>query len=94
MPKHNAAHRQARPAIAPARFDFTVRTVRAQPGGKFIEGSEFRCSSIQDAKNSADRIQREFDEDCDPCRAYVYGSGSPVPVYAGMQFVERYYGRN
>jgi hypothetical protein len=68
-----------------ARFDYTVKTVRALPGGHFQEGGEFNCGSPADAKSAADRLQREFDADSDPCRTYVYRKGDNIPVYAGLQ---------
>ena len=67
------------------RFDYTVKTVRALPKGIFVDGGEFNCGSPADAKSAADRLQREFDADSDPCRTYVYRKGDNIPVYAGLQ---------
>lgn len=72
----------------PERFNFTVKTVRALPGGEFTDGSEFNCGTQRDAFNVADRMQREFDTDCDPCRTYVYRAGDLAPVYAGLQMLD------
>jgi hypothetical protein len=82
MPKprqYRASLRQAE------RFDFTVKIVRAMPGGKFESSGEFNCGSPADARDAADRLQREFDADADPCRSYVYKNGDSIPVYAGLQ---------
>lgn len=65
------------------KFEIKVRVIRAKPGGVFENGSEFNCESIDNAKQVADRLQREFDDDCDPCRTFVYKGDDPVPVYAG-----------
>lgn len=70
--------------VAAQRFDFKVKVVQAFPGGKFEGKSEFNCSSQRDAFNVADRLQREFDEDADPRRSYVFRGNDPVPVYSGL----------
>lgn len=68
----------------PTKYDYTVRTIAAVKGGKFITTGEFNCASGADARQAADRLQREFDADCDPCRTYVFNNAGPLPVYAGL----------
>jgi hypothetical protein len=61
-----------------------VRVIEAQPGGVFVERVWVGCDTFAHAQATADRLQREFDEDSDPCRSYVYKDNDPVPVYAGL----------
>ncbi len=70
----------------PQQFNYTVKTVRALPGGKFVEEREFNCENGRDANRVADRLQGEFDDDADPCRTYVYRGTDPVPVHAGLEW--------
>jgi hypothetical protein len=80
-----AALRTVRPEVK-IQHNYAVQTVRALPGGKFLEGVIFQCGSdARDAKSAADRMQREFDEDCDPCRTYVLRGNDRIPMYAGLQ---------
>lgn len=83
MPKSS---RQQRSVAQPAqRFDFTVKTIRAHLDGEFVDEGQFNCADIRDAKDAADRLQREFDFDSEPCRVYVYRLGEVAPIYAGSQ---------
>ena len=85
MPKQRLT---AKPEVK-VQYNYAVHTVRALPGGKFIEAGDFQCGGDPgNAKAAADRLQREFDEDCDPCRTYVYRGNDPLPVYAGLQMRE------
>ena len=61
-----------------------VKVVEALPGGEFRNTVEVGCDTVQHAKDTADRLQREFDEDGDPCRTYVYKDNDPAPHYAGL----------
>lgn len=61
-----------------------MKVIKALPGGVFEDGSEFNCDSVQHACQAADRLQREFDNDADPCRTYVYKGEDLVPIYAGL----------
>lgn len=61
-----------------------VRVIEATAKGEFREQVYVGCDTLQHAKDTADRLQREFDEDGDPCRTYVYKSDDPIPVYAGL----------
>lgn len=70
------------------KFPFIVRRIKAWAGGKFTNVGEHGCSDIRDAKISADRLQEDFDTDCDPVRVYVHREGTPWPVYAGLQMRE------
>lgn len=66
------------------KSEVAVKVIMAIPGGEFVEKVWVGCDTLQHAKDTADRLQREFDDDCDPCRSYVYKDGDPIPVYAGM----------
>lgn len=66
-------------------YSHRVETVKATLEREFKVTGAFNVAAIMDAKDAADRIQREFDEDGDPCRTYVYRNGDSVPVYAGLQ---------
>lgn len=66
------------------KFEIQVKTIKALPGGKFEEAGSFNCGKEEDARAAADRLQREFDADSDPCRTYVYKGEDPIPVYAGL----------
>lgn len=97
MPKYKISAqltpRQVRPDTQ-VRYNYAVHTVRALPGGKFESSGEFQCGpDIGNAKAAADRLQREFDDDCDPCRTYVFRSNDMIPVYAGLQPQSRRYYR-
>lgn len=92
MPKHRVsvqlAPRQIKPEIQ-VRYNYAVKTVKALPGGRFEDSGEFQCGPDPgNAKAAADRLQREFDDDCDPCRTYVMRGNDPIPVYAGLQLKE------
>ena len=85
-----------KPQLAPAQkpsFNHTVKTVKAtfgfDGGVQFETSGEFHVHNLSDAKDAADRLQEEFDSDCDPCRTYVYREGEPAPLYAGLQFNPR-----
>jgi hypothetical protein len=89
MPKQRiSAQKVSKPEVAP-RFDFKVKTIQAirlaDGEIRFDETGEFNCGSPRDAYNVADRLQREFDDDCDPCRTYVFKGNDPVPVHAGLE---------
>jgi hypothetical protein len=62
----------------------TVKAIQALKGGGFEETVSVGCDTQQHAQITADRLQREFDADGDPCRTYVYKGDDPVPVYAGL----------
>lgn len=82
------AQRVVKPEVA-VRYNYAVRTVKALPGGNFETTGEFQCGPDPgNAKAAADRLQREFDDDCDPCRTYVIRGSDPMPVYAGLQMKE------
>lgn len=66
------------------KSEVLVRVFEALKGGEFKERVSVGCDTLQHAKDTADRFQREFDSDCDPCRSYVYKDSDPAPVYAGM----------
>jgi hypothetical protein len=70
------------------KFPFIVRRIKAWADGVFTSIGEHGVHDIRDAKKSADRLQQEFDADCDPVRVYVYKESSLVPVYAGLQMKE------
>lgn len=86
MPKPSRIVR-VQPEVRP-EYTHRIEIVEALRGEKFRVTGEFNVADIYDAKNSADRMQREFDEDGDPCRTYVYREGDPVPFYAGMQHLD------
>lgn len=92
MPKHRVSAQLAPRIVRPevqVRYNYAVRTIRALPGGKFEDIGEFQCGPDHvNAKAAADRMQREFDDDCDPCRTYVIRGKDPIPVYAGLQMKE------
>lgn len=90
MPKPRLqAQRVAPKPDVQIRYNYSVRTVKAISGGKFTDTGEFQCGpDPHNAKSAADRMQREFDDDCDPCRTYVHRVGDPIPVYAGLQMKE------
>lgn len=80
-----AALRVVKPEVK-VQHNYAVQTVRALPGGQFLDGVVFQCGSdARDAKSAADRMQGEFDVDGDPCRTYVLRGSDPVPMYAGLQ---------
>jgi len=61
-----------------------VKVIEAKSGGGFIERVSVGCDTLAHAQATADRLQREFDQDSDPCRTYVYKDDDPIPVYAGL----------
>lgn len=46
------------------------------------DGTDVRAHCLE-----ADRLQKEYDEDAEPIRVYVYESDNMVPVYAGRQWL-------
>jgi hypothetical protein len=76
MPKH---HQNA------GKYPLIVRSIAAVKGGTFIPIGEHGEANFRNARESADILQRDFDEDADPVRVYIYKDGEPVPVYAGLQ---------
>lgn len=81
MPKHK---RLAQLAQTP-KYPFAVRVIKATTKGEFIEVNEVHCEYGGDAFRLADRLQGEFDDDCDPRRAYVFKGEDKVPVHAGLE---------
>lgn len=79
-----------KPNQVPNRFDYRVTVIRALSGGKWAEGGTFNRSSKQDAYTTADAMQADFDDDCDPCRVYVYRGKDPAPIYAGLAIRREY----
>jgi hypothetical protein len=61
---------------------FYVQVVTALPRGRFVEGEPIRFDSRKLANETCEQFQAEFDQDCDPKRAYVLDS-TKVPVRAG-----------
>jgi hypothetical protein len=65
---------------------FYLVIVTAKPRGEFTRSGEMRFASLESALTMARRLQAEFDEDCEPKRAYVmdsrgiahYAGGAPV----------------
>ncbi len=60
----------------------TVITVRALPGGQFETTGRIPFSDKQGAMRTANSLQQQFDEDCEPCRTYVLNKDG-LPVAAG-----------
>lgn len=60
---------------------FAVRVVTALPGGRFTAAGDIELDSKRACVAQAERMQTEFDEDCDPKRAYVIAPDG-VPVQA------------
>jgi len=61
-----------------------IKVIEAKPGGEFETISCFDVPDKKAAMKRADKLQREFDEDCDPVRVYAYFDGNKVPFYAGL----------
>lgn len=73
---HAAAQAQGR--------TFYLRVVRAHPGGCFTtEGGDIGFSSKAGALAQAEEMQKAFDEDCEPCRAYVIDADGVAVAAAG-----------
>lgn len=64
---------------------FYLRVVTAYKGGQFTASQDIRFSSRLGARKEAERLQEEFDLDCEPKRAYVLGPDL-VPVEAAGRF--------
>lgn len=58
-----------------------VTALNPKAGGGWLVGQEIRFSSRRSAQDAAEALQLDFDEDCDPKRAYVLGPDL-VPVEA------------
>lgn len=56
-----------------------IRVVRALPHGLFETEYEGICRGNRvDARLIAERMQEEFDRDCEPVRVYVVRDGVPI----------------
>lgn len=72
-------------AAAPAQVrTFYLRVVRAHRGGCFTtEGEDIGFASKASALEQAEQMQKAFDDDCDPCRAYVIDADGVAVAAAG-----------
>ena len=61
-----------------------VVMVRAGADGTFYEIGRMERPTRSEALRTANNLQRDFDDDCDPCRTYVYPEGSVIPIAAGL----------
>lgn len=55
--------------------------VTAVKGGSFEASQLIRFSTKRSAQDAAEALQMDFDEDCDPKRAYILGADG-VPIDA------------
>jgi len=60
---------------------FYVRVVEALGNGVFRNSQDIRFSTKKSAQEAAESLQMDFDEDCEPKRAYILGPDM-VPVNA------------
>lgn len=67
---------------------YTVKAVRACTEGIFLPIEIMSAENLGQCQQHADRLQAEFDADCEPVRVYVYLG--EVPVYAGLQCLNKY----
>jgi hypothetical protein len=51
---------------------FFVRIVTTHKGGATSDSEDIRFATRESAIATADKLQAEFDEDCEPRRAYVF----------------------
>lgn len=66
-------------AVESTDLHLRVRVVRAFPGGRFeTEYNGLYKGSRVDARITAERMQEEFDMECEPLRAYVVRNGVPI----------------
>jgi hypothetical protein len=65
-----------------------VRVVTAHRGGSFTHGEDLRFSARASAVEECDRLQAEFDADCEPRRVYVLDCEKD-PTQAGGRGVGR-----
>ncbi len=59
-----------------------VITVRALGRGRFETVGRIRFNDKLGAVRTANQLQASFDEDCEPCRAYVVNKDG-LPIIAG-----------
>lgn len=62
---------------------FAVRVVTAHKGGRFTEAGDIALDSKRACVAQAERMQAEFDQDCDPKRAYVIAPDGIAIAAAG-----------
>ena len=63
---------------------FTIRLVRALPGGEVTEHDLTRFEDLEDAIDEADRLQTDFDDDGEAVRVLVVDRYD-VPIAAGCE---------
>lgn len=58
---------------------FYMRVVEALGNGVFRNSQDIRFSTKKSAQDAAESLQMDFDEDCEPKRAYILGPDM-VPI--------------
>ena len=61
---------------------YYVQVIRAQKGGVYQPFTPVRFDTIEGALQACNKLQADFDDDCEPCRVYVLDSIG-VPLHAG-----------
>lgn len=64
---------------------YVIRIITAMKDKTFQITGEHSRDTFREARQDADTLQSEIDEDCDSARTYIYEEGNPVPFYAGLQ---------